>query len=110
MIRRPPRSTLFPYTTLFRSPAAAAPRLAPRKTATRELAVKRLGSHPAGAHHRSGGRIGGRVKASPQSGAAGEIGEPLPHGLAAGVEGRGPAPRFVERGGDRRVRLGRIEQ
>src|SRR3712207_7191534 len=26
MIRRPPRSTLFPYTTLFRSPAAAAKR------------------------------------------------------------------------------------
>src|SRR3712207_6874921 len=25
MIRRPPRSTLFPYTTLFRSPARAAP-------------------------------------------------------------------------------------
>src|SRR5689334_24050230 len=25
MIRRPPRSTLFPYTTLFRSPRAAAP-------------------------------------------------------------------------------------
>src|SRR2546427_6187500 len=25
MIRRPPRSTLFPYTTLFRSPAFAAP-------------------------------------------------------------------------------------
>src|SRR6266487_4914539 len=25
MIRRPPRSTLFPYTTLFRSPAAAGP-------------------------------------------------------------------------------------
>src|SRR2546430_12018017 len=25
MIRRPPRSTLFPYTTLFRSDAAAAP-------------------------------------------------------------------------------------
>src|SRR5258705_9528486 len=25
MIRRPPRSTLFPYTTLFRSPAAPAP-------------------------------------------------------------------------------------
>src|SRR5260370_29000087 len=24
MMRRPPRSTLFPYTTLFRSPAAAA--------------------------------------------------------------------------------------
>src|SRR3712207_7691772 len=26
MIRRPPRSTLFPYTTLFRSPAAGDPR------------------------------------------------------------------------------------
>src|SRR5256885_10906183 len=26
MIRRPPRSTLFPYTTLFRSPRAAGPR------------------------------------------------------------------------------------
>src|SRR2546421_4982758 len=25
MIRRPPRSTLFPYTTLFRSPLAAVP-------------------------------------------------------------------------------------
>src|SRR3712207_7774679 len=25
MIRRPPRSTLFPYTTLFRSPASVAP-------------------------------------------------------------------------------------
>src|SRR2546430_8921937 len=25
MIRRPPRSTLFPYTTLFRSPCGAAP-------------------------------------------------------------------------------------
>src|SRR3712207_7451420 len=27
MIRRPPRSTLFPYTTLFRSPASERPRL-----------------------------------------------------------------------------------
>src|SRR5688572_32717346 len=26
MIRRPPRSTLFPYTTLFRSPGAASPK------------------------------------------------------------------------------------
>src|SRR5256885_12301691 len=29
MIRRPPRSTLFPYTTLFRSPARSAPRPLP---------------------------------------------------------------------------------
>src|SRR3712207_6962324 len=33
MIRRPPRSTLFPYTTLFRSvhPARAGPALRPRR-------------------------------------------------------------------------------
>src|SRR2546422_4390124 len=29
MIRRPPRSTLFPYTTLFRSPHASQPQLRP---------------------------------------------------------------------------------
>src|SRR2546425_6143487 len=34
MIRRPPRSTLFPYTTLFRSPAQR-PRLAPTETSPR---------------------------------------------------------------------------
>src|SRR5258705_2382469 len=33
MIRRPPRSTLFPYTTLFRSPPA--PTLSPRSSPTR---------------------------------------------------------------------------
>src|SRR5256885_10277506 len=36
MIRRPPRSTLFPYTTLFRSPAAAQGALKQKaKSATR---------------------------------------------------------------------------
>src|SRR2546426_1586973 len=30
MIRRPPRSTLFPYTTLFRSPGTGAGRSSPR--------------------------------------------------------------------------------
>src|ERR1035441_8653058 len=30
MIRRPPRSTLFPYTTLFRSTSTAKPVIAPR--------------------------------------------------------------------------------
>src|SRR2546430_7872710 len=29
MIRRPPRSTLFPYTTLFRSVSTSVPRMAP---------------------------------------------------------------------------------
>src|SRR3712207_7329301 len=31
MIRRPPRSTLFPYTTLFRSPRGPEPQAAPRR-------------------------------------------------------------------------------
>src|SRR2546430_5144467 len=44
MIRRPPRSTLFPYTTLFRSEVLCAPTLrAPsmrRSTSTRNLTPK----------------------------------------------------------------------
>src|SRR2546430_13573703 len=45
MIRRPPRSTLFPYTTLFRSlndgkgTFRAAPRLAVRNTSNSSMAV-----------------------------------------------------------------------
>src|SRR5438132_9285115 len=35
MIRRPPRSTLFPYTTLFRSASQSAP--APTSTSTRTI-------------------------------------------------------------------------
>src|SRR5438105_7945863 len=35
MIRRPPRSTLFPYTTLFRSPRAG--RIAPRRSRPRSV-------------------------------------------------------------------------
>src|SRR5436190_18155322 len=45
MIRRPPRSTHFPYTTLFRSPA------------------HRLGPSPAGRSSRRAGRRGGRAVA-----------------------------------------------
>src|SRR3712207_8868538 len=41
MIRRPPRSTLFPYTTLFRSAAVVAP-------ATQRSGVDRAGVVPAG--------------------------------------------------------------
>src|SRR5258708_17691364 len=38
MIRRPPRSTLFPYTTLFRSPASKVARAHPAVTARRSRA------------------------------------------------------------------------
>src|SRR2546430_12924794 len=42
MIRRPPRSTLFPYTTLFRSPFK--PPRRPSSTAAGSLGVGALGS------------------------------------------------------------------
>src|SRR3712207_7651696 len=55
MIRRPPRSTLFPYTTLFRSVGVAPPR------------------HPgARARHAGGGAAGG--VAARGAGAAGDLG------------------------------------
>src|SRR5258708_32058695 len=45
MIRRPPRSTLFPYTTLFRSPHLPA----------RDLGSAPRGDHQPGAGRRAGG-------------------------------------------------------
>src|SRR5258707_9594961 len=49
MIRRPPRSTLFPYTTLFRSrkPAGALPRL-PLPRAVRGAGSRDVGNRPRG--------------------------------------------------------------
>src|SRR3712207_7821324 len=41
MIRRPPRSTLFPYTTLFRSPKFPQRRAAPRVNVTLDLMLQR---------------------------------------------------------------------
>src|SRR3712207_9225137 len=56
MIRRPPRSTLFPYTTLFRSVALL--ELAGRGEEAQDLAVLGVGGHPVpepGCQLRSGG-------------------------------------------------------
>src|SRR5439155_8343744 len=39
MIRRPPRSTLFPYTTLFRSSSEFGRRSSPRSTVTTSVSV-----------------------------------------------------------------------
>src|SRR3712207_9018898 len=53
MIRRPPRSTLFPYTTLFRSSAALGalpPRRSPRESARRRCGAR---SHSGGRCRRS---------------------------------------------------------
>src|SRR2546422_10933622 len=53
MIRRPPRSTLFPYTTLFRSPPAcrapapAPPAIAPRAHPLRLAGSRGIATQPA---------------------------------------------------------------
>src|SRR3712207_7962246 len=51
MIRRPPRSTLFPYTTLFRSREGTAPQR--RRSSTPRLTTRRacrhIRPHPSGA-------------------------------------------------------------
>src|SRR2546429_5202255 len=47
MIRRPPRSTLFPYTTLFRSPAARRFDLLGTKKPVRRAAADRFGTRNA---------------------------------------------------------------
>src|SRR3712207_6871617 len=49
MIRRPPRSTLFPYTTLFRS-AVLLHRLEQRRLGARRRAVDLVGEHDVREH------------------------------------------------------------
>src|SRR2546425_6241082 len=62
MIRRPPRSTLFPYTTLFRSPACS--RHGHRKKragAAKVDQVQTIGSEPRGEGQIEGVEVGGPV-------------------------------------------------
>src|SRR2546425_7670798 len=56
MIRRPPRSTLFPYTTLFRSRRPAEPRVAAHLPGRGPDADGRRGEPGPGAHHRGAQR------------------------------------------------------
>src|SRR3712207_8697378 len=57
MIRRPPRSTLFPYTTLFRSPAHTLPsRGAPPASESHGAALCPSESPPPRTHRRGRGR------------------------------------------------------
>src|SRR3712207_7646378 len=46
MIRRPPRSTLFPYTTLFRSPSRNLPSLLHWKETLPDWYIKEFGYQP----------------------------------------------------------------
>src|SRR2546426_5766456 len=63
MIRRPPRSTLFPYTTLFRSEAAA--RLAEPRAVPRPRGVARPLAPRAGARRAARGRLAQAVRGIP---------------------------------------------
>src|SRR5438309_9655973 len=73
MIRRPPRSTLFPYTTLFRSRLAREPR-------------DGEGDHRHGPRDRGSGDRGGDPHGGRGAGAA-DDGDRLGTGLPAGTSG-----------------------
>src|SRR3712207_7550652 len=64
MIRRPPRSTLFPYTTLFRSPDPDAGQKTGAKMAGRRRGSEVGHPHRAGPHRRAGGVRGGDRKST----------------------------------------------
>src|SRR5256885_16207037 len=96
MIRRPPRSTLFPYTTLFRSPAPAhargnrAGRRPAPETAPAQGAARRHGCGPGGA----GAAALGRPRAAAPD--PGDSRGPAPE-LATGRWQRGAAEHRLAR-------------
>src|SRR3712207_8206116 len=65
MIRRPPRSTLFPYTTLFRSHTQAAPEQEP------------VGPGPPRRGKARNGAVRGRVPEAPHHAPRGNVAPPL---------------------------------
>src|SRR5260370_22405385 len=108
MIRRPPRSTLFPYTTLFRASREDLPRRrlrspdpGPRLRLPRAAPVRHPTRRPAG--RGAGGRAGGAAR-KVRGGEAGEgapegrLVAPPPPARDAGVRGGGhPAPAGAAR-------------
>src|SRR3989441_12569226 len=96
MIRRPPRSTLFPYTTLFRSRVRGRGRRGDR---TAQGALGRRGFL-----HGDDGRMGAKPSGQSAAGTGSEDGSraradrPAPVGIA-GVVGGGGGRRVVGRGG-----------
>src|SRR2546425_13086927 len=103
MIRRPPRSTLFPYTTLFRSladgfPSAASPR---EKAHARHLTTGR-GTCPGDA-----GRAGGDPNTGPTLGFGRRSSQRFFRHAAHSVPARRNGPRG-DRGADHALRSGGI--
>src|SRR3712207_8789722 len=73
MIRRPPRSTLFPYTTLFRSEPVGRPAAVQRRPDLRVVALRHVGS-AVGRHGAVGPGLdqGGQAPLEPLGGLAGK--------------------------------------
>src|SRR5260370_8488048 len=65
MIRRPPRSTLFPYTTLFRSPVPSLPDEAVGHPDPKADQVPRLSAHNGNSSPQGWRPIGDRAENSP---------------------------------------------
>src|SRR5438132_14418842 len=103
MIRRPPRSTLFPYTTLFRSRAAAsgrfeaAPRFATVQAVPADLAaIRGVANDPRGVRDHEGRLRSGplRVPGHRVAGAVRRLPQAVSRGARAGgrEDPRRPAP------------------
>src|SRR3989449_11441688 len=71
MIRRPPRSTLFPYTTLFRSPRARAARESDRRVDGDVVALDRPGARAVPGRGGIDDPINDALHGGPQRGAVG---------------------------------------
>src|SRR3989454_8964947 len=106
MIRRPPRSTLFPYTTLFRSVAGALHHHRERDRHGAGAAARPDGDYPAGGLHGGGedpdradpprAEAGARARARARKGHRVRAGGPAPAGSRLHARGgRGP-PRTSE--------------
>src|SRR5256712_12797547 len=91
MIRRPPRSTLFPYTTLFRPQHPRVPRPDPRRLVDRILLAHPLVEHEVRNQRRAHSVSAGAVDQDALLAAE------LPHGAQGGLE-RGVADRAVAEG------------
>src|SRR2546425_11509309 len=111
MIRRPPRSTLFPYTTLFRSPPRGLAAFSSRRSFATGVGRLGAGAGP-GALRWLGGGFGlacshlpatlggptGLVDLAPASGAQSIGGEIFLGGGGRGRGGAGPPPHWGGRG------------
>src|SRR2546425_11175387 len=93
MIRRPPRSTLFPYTTLFRSPILSQPAILIRIRGEVRVRIHNRGSAGSAARrqdtrylHSAIHELLGRIR-SIVSGVANDRPRVLVHGINAAVDG-----------------------